>query len=113
MEPHLVAVLQIISILVCMSCRRVIDRITAQYHCTPYHTSALSGEDWVQELLSGHPQCIRNELGIYQSTFIVLIKALQMLGLKSLHHVSIEEQLAIFLYTAVTGLSCSYIGECF
>jgi hypothetical protein len=96
-----------------MSCRRVIDCITAWYHHTPYHTSALSGEDWVQELLSGHPQRIWNELGIHQSMFIVLVKALQMLSLKSSHYVSIEEQLTIFLYTAVTGLSCSHIGEHF
>ena len=34
------------------------------HQCTPYHTSVLSGEVWVQELLSGHPECIQNELGI-------------------------------------------------
>ena len=73
---------------------------------TPYHTSALSGEAWVQELLSGHPECIQNELGVYWGTFVILIKAFKMLGIQSLCHASIEEQLSIFLYTAVTGLSC-------
>jgi hypothetical protein len=28
------------------------------YDKTPYHTSALSGEDWVSELINGHPGCI-------------------------------------------------------
>ena len=79
----------------------------------PYHTSALSGETWVQELLSGHPECIWNELGVYQGTFVILVKAFQMLSIQSSHHVSIEEQLSIFLYTVVTGLSYIHVGEHF
>ena len=85
-------------------------------HCyihTPYHTSSLSGADWVEELLTGHPQCIQNELSVSWGMFIILIKALQLAGLQSLCHVSIEEQLAIFLYTAVTGMSYVHVGECF
>ena len=70
-------------------------------------------EDWVQELLSGHPECIRNELGVHRSTFIVLLKAIQTLGLQSSHHVPIEEQLSIFLYTVVTGKSFADVGERF
>ncbi|KAI9510014.1 hypothetical protein F5148DRAFT_969194, partial [Russula earlei] len=49
-----------------------IEHITPHYDTTTYHTSALSGEAWVQELLNGHPQHIWNELGIYQSTFHLL-----------------------------------------
>ncbi|KAI0278222.1 hypothetical protein BGY98DRAFT_888916, partial [Russula aff. rugulosa BPL654] len=64
----------------------------------PYHTSAPSGEEWVQELLSGHPQRIRNELGVNRGTFTILCKAIQSLDITSSGHVSIEEQLAIFLY---------------
>lgn len=30
----------------------------------PYHTSALSGIAWVHELLNGHPDRIKNELGV-------------------------------------------------
>jgi hypothetical protein len=61
----------------------------------PYHTSALSGEGWVHELLTGHPKRIRNELGVHWSTFIILVKALQTpeIGLQSSCHVLIEEQL--------------------
>jgi hypothetical protein len=80
---------------------------------TPYHTSILSGEGWVQELLNGHPRRIRNELGVNRGTFTLLRKAIQLLDIHSSRHVSIEEQLAIFLYTAVTGLSSTHVGERF
>jgi hypothetical protein len=79
----------------------------------PYHTSVLTGAGWVHELLSGHPERIRNELGVYRGTFIILVEVVKMAGLQSSHRVSIEEQLAIFLYTAVTGLSCTHVGERF
>jgi hypothetical protein len=79
----------------------------------PYHTSALSGADWVHELLSGHPERIRVELGVYRSTFTILLKAMEKCGVTSSRHVSIEEQLSIFLYTVVTGLPCTHVGERF
>jgi hypothetical protein len=81
----------------------------------PYHTSALSGADWVCELLAGHPKRIRAELGVYRSTFAMLLRTIQApeIGLQSSRHVSIEEQLAIFLYTVVTGLPCTHVGERF
>ena len=80
---------------------------------TPYHTSALTGAEWVVELLNGHPERIRNELGVHRSTFIILVKALELAGIESSRHVSLEEQLGIYLYTVVTGLSCTHVGERF
>ena len=56
---------------------------------------------------------MQTELGIHWSTFIVLIKAIQDVSLWSLHHVSIEQQVSIFLYTMVTGLPCTHVGEHF
>ncbi|KAH7917260.1 hypothetical protein BV22DRAFT_988223, partial [Leucogyrophana mollusca] len=64
----------------------------------PYHTSALSGQEWVIELMTGHPERIRCELGMHVEAFTELIKQLQGLGYGNSRHVSIEEQLAIFLY---------------
>ena len=75
------------------------------YNMLPYHTSALSGADWVQELISGHPECIRNELGVHKHVFHALMEEMQ--------HVYLEEQLTIFLYTCVTGLSLWHVCECF
>jgi hypothetical protein len=83
------------------------------YDKTPYHTSALTGAGWVLELLNGHPERIRNELGVHKHVFLGLVKALEQHGMTSSRHVYIEEQLAIFLYTCVTGLSLRHVSERF
>ena len=38
--------------------------IESHYFKTPYHTSILSGQGWVQELLDRHPEHICNGLGV-------------------------------------------------
>ena len=43
----------------------------------PYHTSILTGEGWVMELLSGHPGWIRCELGVSHDVFAGLILELR------------------------------------
>ncbi|KAJ7118072.1 hypothetical protein C8R44DRAFT_592344, partial [Mycena epipterygia] len=64
-----------------------------------YHTSALSGRGWVDELLVGHPKRIQTELGMRLHVFISLVAQLQSLsGLADLKNVTVEEQVAIFLY---------------
>jgi hypothetical protein len=83
------------------------------YNKTPYHNSALSGADWVRELIDGHPECIRCELGVHKHVFHALIAYLQNIGCSHSRHVTLEEQLAIFLYKCVTGLSIQHVGECF
>ena len=80
----------------------------------PYHTSILTGEGWVMELLAGHPERIRCELGVHHSVFEALILDLREMGHdNSRRGVSLEEQLAIFLYASVTGLTIRHIGERF
>ena len=78
-----------------------------------YHTSVLTGDAWVIELLTGHPGCIRCELGVHRHVFLELISALRRMGHSSSRFVSLEEQLAIFLYACVTGLTIRHIGERF
>jgi hypothetical protein len=95
------------------ACEAVIELVTPTIERTPYHTSMLSGEAWVQELLTGHPNRIRNEFGVYRQTFIILVQTLREIGIRSSRHVTIEEQVGIFLYTAVTGLSSTHVGERF
>ncbi|KAJ7098908.1 hypothetical protein C8R44DRAFT_577451, partial [Mycena epipterygia] len=64
-----------------------------------YHTSALSGRGWVNELLVGHPKRIKTELGMRLHVFIALVAQLQGLcGLANSKNVTLEEQVAIFLY---------------
>lgn len=79
----------------------------------PYHTSLLSGQAWVQELLHGHPRRIRTELGVHKHVFEELIFTLHHLGHGDSKYITLEEQLAIFLYTCVTGLTSEHVGERF
>jgi len=79
----------------------------------PYHTSILSGEGWMLELLNGHPERICTELGIHKHVFKILVDELQRHGFNHSKHVTLKEQLGIFLYTAVTGLTIRHVGERF
>jgi hypothetical protein len=83
------------------------------YNKTPYHTSTLTGADWVRELLDGHPQRIRNELGVHKDVFWDLIGSLTDGGKGPSKHVTLEEKLSIFLYISVTGISFWHAGERF
>ncbi|KAF7329125.1 Transposon en spm sub-class [Mycena kentingensis (nom. inval.)] len=80
----------------------------------PYHTSVLSGQAWVNELYnSPHPDRILCELGVRKHIFNILIEELRYLGYTQSRYVSLEEKLAIFLYSCVTGLSIRHVGERF
>lgn len=81
------------------------------YDKEEYHTSALSGAEWVNELLEGHPNQIRCELGVNKHVFHFLISYLQLIGVNHSRGITLEEQLAIFLYRCVTGLSVRHTGE--
>jgi hypothetical protein len=83
------------------------------YNRQGYHTSSLSGIAWVLELLSGHPDRIRCELGVRHHVFDLLLSNLCEMGYKDSREVKLEEQLAVFLYTSVTGLSIRHVGERF
>ena len=97
----------------------ILSTITAILEATyrrdpePYHTSILTGHGWIQELLSGHPERIRCELGVHCHVFEVLISELREMGHKNSKFVTLEEQLGIFLYCCVTGLTIYYVGERF
>ena len=83
------------------------------YNKRRYHDSALSGIAWVLELLTGHPECIRKELGVHRHVFYALRNTLKAAGCRRSKYVTLEEQLAIFLYTCVTGLSLVHVCERF
>jgi hypothetical protein len=93
-----------------------IERIFCATHCgirQLYHTSILSSEGWVQELLHGHPERIRTELGMHKPAFRQMIFELHHMGHPDSKYVLLEEQLAIFLYMCVTGLTIRHAGEQF
>ncbi|KAF8219983.1 hypothetical protein L208DRAFT_1336407, partial [Tricholoma matsutake] len=68
---------------------------------------------WIVELLNGHPERIHCELGVHKHVFQILISYLQIIGVSHSWDVLLEEQLAIFLYKCVTGLSIQHVGERF
>ena len=83
------------------------------YNKTPYHTSALSGAAWLEELRTGHDERIKTELGVSKDVFSSLIAVLRELGHADSRFISLEEQVAIFLHMCVVGTSVRHIGERF
>jgi hypothetical protein len=80
----------------------------------PYHTSILTGEAWMLELINGHPDRIKTSMGVNHDVFDSLLYVLQSHGyVPSRNGVSVEEQLGIFLHTCVTGLTSRHVGERF
>ena len=79
----------------------------------PYHTSILSGHQWVLELIVGHLDHICCELGVWKEVFLQLLLELCQVGHVDSRRVTLEEEVAIFLYTCVTGLTVRHMDECF
>ncbi|ESK93947.1 transposon en spm sub-class [Moniliophthora roreri MCA 2997] len=79
----------------------------------PYHTSALSGQAWINELWNGHEDRIACELGVRKHIFNILLAELHWLGVEDSRYVSLKEKLGIFLYTCMTALPVQHIGERF
>jgi uncharacterized phage protein gp47/JayE len=111
-QQHLTHLISLLVTIVVPTILRIVQA-RAFYVKEPYHTSILSGEGWVQELLNGHPKRIRCELGVTKHVFEQLIQELRAMGYTRSKFVSLEEQLAIFLYTCVTGLTTRHAGERF
>ena len=83
------------------------------YYKIPFHTSALLGLNWVMKLINGHPEQIQNKLGVHKHVFATLLNKLRIMGFGSSWNIMLEEQLAIFLYTCVAGLSIQHICKRF
>ena len=81
---------------------------------TPMRTSILSGQMWLDELLVGHPERFREQFGMSKHAFQLLSRELQLCGrLVNRRHVTVDEQLATFLYFARTGSSTRILQERF
>ena len=72
--------LQILSVILNSLVPTILQAIRQYYDKEPYHTSILRGQDWVQELLNGHPKWIHTELGVHKHIFIALIAELRAIG---------------------------------
>lgn len=102
-----------IAILLSMLVAATASLLESVYTRQPYHTSILTGQGWVLELLAGHPDRIHCSLGVHHHVFIALLEELREQGYTNSKHVTLEEQLAIFLHACVTGLPIRHLGERF
>jgi hypothetical protein len=110
-----------IRISVMLSCALLVNTVVAaatllltqETERIPYHDSALSGIAWVQELLNGHPERIKTELGMHKHVFLSLVTALRIAGFSDSRRITLIEQVAIFLYMSVTGLRIRHVAERF
>ncbi|KAJ3721411.1 hypothetical protein DFJ43DRAFT_1199980, partial [Lentinula guzmanii] len=62
------------------------------------HTSMLSGQMWLEEILYGHPDRCHTQFGMSTEVFGRLLTQMYASGLHDSRWVSAAEQLAIFLY---------------
>ena len=93
-------------ILINIVCLAVLQILADQQNKIPMHTSILTGQMWVDELLGGHDRRFYNGYGMEKHVFLRLIRILREKGgLHHTKHVDLEEQLAIFLHMVVTGCS--------
>jgi hypothetical protein len=84
-----------------------------QYCKAELHTSALTGRAWVAELLTGHPDHIYIALGMRRHVFLALILQIRAMGHMESQNsrIMLEESVAIFLYTCVTGIAIDHVVE--
>jgi hypothetical protein len=80
----------------------------------PMHTSILSGHGWLTELINGHPERFRNQMGMAPHVYLRLLFELQAYsGLANSKFVSAAEKLGIFLHFVRTGSSSRMLQERF
>jgi len=84
------------------------------YNKKKYHDSQLTGRAWLDELLQGNESHIRDQSGMAKHVFRRLVKVLiKKKLLRDSIHVTIEGQVAIFLYVVVTNLSNQKVAKRF
>jgi len=78
------------------------------------HTSYLTGQIWIDQLLTGHPTRIKDNLGISKKGFRYLENLLiRKTGFQATRFMGTSEQLGIFLYAVTTNLSMRKLAERF
>src|SRR5215472_5800093 len=112
-QQHRAQIHQFIRLLVILILTSLIKLLNSLYNHHPKYTSILTGHAWVLELLVGHPDHIQTSLGINQEVFLHLVSTLHDMGLSDSRHVTLEEQVAIFLHGCVTGLPIRHLAERF
>ena len=118
MDQHHELVLQFMVLIVTMIVieRHIREKLSSRIGWHSVHTSKLRGADYVQELLNekGGSTRIQHSLGVNKEEFRFFLKELRDFGgLVHRKHVTIEEQLAIFLACMHKGFSNRVLQERF
>jgi hypothetical protein len=80
----------------------------------PMHTSILTGQLWLNELIQGHDRRFKDQLGMAKHVFFRLSFELQTCcGLRSTKYVTADEKLATFLHFARIGCGTRVLQERF
>jgi DDE superfamily endonuclease len=86
----------------------------ANFNKLPQHTSSHTGRRWMEELLSGHPARMKDNLHISQAGFRYLENLLvRKSNFRDTRYMDTIEQLGIFLYSVSTDLSMRKLAERF
>lgn len=111
---RVILVSSIAALVILLSAREAILLYASRFNKVPQHTSILSGQNWIDELIDGHDGRFYNEFGMRKHVFWKLLSVLRKdAGLHDTRHVSCEEQLAIFLHYVHRGLSNRALQERF
>jgi hypothetical protein len=87
---------------------------TSNFNKIPQHTSSHTGRRWMNELLTGHPARMKDNLGLSQEGFLYLENILvRKSNLRDTRYMDTTEQLGIFIYVVVTDLSMRKLAERF
>lgn len=110
---HITALVTMVMNLYMLLMLHMLQQIPPHPTRQPYHTSALTGADWVIKLMAENPRHIQTELGVSHLVFVELLAEMTAMGLGGSRHVTLQEQLAIFLYMSITGNTIWHTGEHF
>jgi hypothetical protein len=106
--------LHTISVAVVVLLENLLPILKSLYIRIPLRTSILTGRAWIHELLQAeNPNRIHVSLGVRKHVFLQLISVMRAMGLEDSRHVTLEEQLGIFLHASVTGLTNRHMAERF
>ncbi len=105
---------QLITLLMACLARSAVEVYVHHYILKhPYHDSPYCSEIWLRDLMKGHPDRFHGQFGVHKHVFRHLVTELQALGMANSKHLTLDEHVAIFLYSVVSGLLVQLISECF
>jgi hypothetical protein len=111
---RIIRLLGMAGIIIIYTSIKCIEIYASRFNRTPLHTSRLTGDQWVQELIDGHEERFYNEMGMSDAVFTQLLELLvREAGLRDTRYVTAREQLAIFLHYVRRGLSNRALQERF